>query len=346
MTEKDLRPENIKWDELGFDYINTDYRYLAEYKDGQWQEGKLVEDNVLHIAEGSTALHYGQNTFEGLKAFRQEDGKINIFRPYENAKRMVNSAERLAMEPYPVDAFVEAVKQTVKANADWVPPYGSGASLYIRPLLIGVGDNIGVKPASEYLFTIFVMPVGPYYPDGMKPTKFVTTTYDRAAPQGTGAAKVGGNYGGSLIADAEAQEKGFGGAIFLDPRDHKYIEEVGSANFFGITENDEYVTPESDSVLPGITNKSLRYLAENELGLKVSKRKIAVEEFENFTEAGACGTAAVITPVAGIQVDDKYVPFYSEEEAGPVTQKLYDLLLAIQYGDVEPPEEDWIVQVD
>lgn len=345
MSQEKITPKNIKWDELGFNYIQTDYRFIAHYKDGAWNEGKLTDDPFLHIHEGSTGLHYGQQAFEGMKAYRTKDGSINLFRPYENAKRMQNSADRLMMESFPVDDFVEAVRKTVEANADWVPPYGTGASLYIRPLLFGTGPNIGVKAADEYIFTIFVMPVGPYYADGMSPSKFIATDIDRAAPNGTGAAKAGGNYAGSLKAGAQAKAKGYGDAIYLNPSTHEAIEEVGSANFFAITNDDTFVTPDSPSVLPGITRKSLMFLAENVLGLKVEMRPIKTVEFANFKEAGACGTAAVITPIAGIQLTDKYYEFYSDTEVGPISQKLYDTLVGIQYGDIDAPEEDWIVKI-
>lgn len=344
MTENNMRPESLDWGSLGFDYIKTDYRFVAHYKDGRWDDGELIQDNTLHISEGSTALHYGQNTFEGLKAFRQENGEINLFRPQENAKRMKASAERLLMEPYPVEEFVEAVRKTVEANTDWVPPYGTGASLYIRPLLIGVGDNIGVKAAEEYLFTIFVMPVGPYYQKGLAPTEFITTDIDRAAPNGTGFAKVGGNYGGSLKASRQAQEAGYGDAIYLNPRDHKTIEEIGSSNFFAI-KGDTFITPDSPSILPGITRSSLMTIAEDVLDMQIAHRPVPVEELEEFDEAGSCGTAAVVTPISAIQTDEKRYTFYDDEKVGPVTQKLYDTLIGIQYGEIEPPKEDWIVKV-
>ena len=335
---------SINWENLGFNYIKTDLRYLSHWKDGSWDEGVLTEDNQLHISEGSTALHYGQSCFEGLKAYRTKDGDINLFRPEENAKRMQRSCRRLLMPEVPTDVFVDAVKQVVKANEHYLPPYGTGGTLYIRPFLIGVGDNIGVKPASEYIFSIFCMPVGPYFKGGLTPTNFLVSDYDRAAGRGTGAAKVGGNYAGSLLPGAEAHKRAFSDAIYLDPITHTKIEEVGAANFFGITKDDKFITPDSPSILPSITKYSLLYLAENRLGLTVEQGDVYIDQLDQFKEAGACGTAAVISPIGGIQYGDTFHVFYSETEVGPVTKKLYDELVGIQFGDVEAPE-GWIVKV-
>lgn len=345
MTDQALTPETIVWEDLGFSYIKTDYRYISYYKNGEWDEGQLTEDNTLHISEGSTALHYGQQVFEGTKAYRRKDGNINLFRPQENAKRMNASGARLLMPEVPVEKFVDALEQVVRANEAWVPPYGTGANLYIRPLLIGVGDNIGVKPAEEYIFTVFCIPVGPYFKDGMAPAEFVITEYDRAAPKGTGAAKVGGNYAASLLPGKEAKENNFGDAIYMSPNDHKTIEEVGSANFFGITKDNKFITPDSPSVLPGITRNSLMKLAEEELGLTVEMTRITLDMFDDIVEAGACGTAAVITPISRIYVNGDYHEFYSDTEVGPKTQKLYDLLTGIQTGDIEGPE-DWTKTIE
>lgn len=336
---------NIDWKNLGFAYIKTDYRYIAHWKDGAWQKGKLVTDNVLHIAESSTALHYGQQSFEGLKAYRTKDGSINLFRPDENAKRMQRSADRVKMPRVPVDMFVDACIQVVKANEKYVPPYGSGATLYLRPFLIGVGDNLGVRPAPEYIFSIFVSPVGPYFKGGMAPVNFNLADYDRAAPMGTGAAKVGGNYAGSLMPHEEAVKAGFADCIYLDPATHTKIEEVGAANFFGITADNTFVTPLSPSILPSITKYSLMHVAENYLDMKVAERDCFVDKLDEFVEAGACGTAAVITPIGGIQVGDKLHVFHSETEVGPITKKLYDTLVGIQVGDVDAPE-GWIVKLE
>ena len=335
---------DLDWNNLGFSYIKTDYRYISYYKDGQWDNGALVEDNVLHISEASTALHYGQQAFEGLKAYRCKDGSINLFRPDQNAARFARSCKRLLMPEFPEERFVEAIKEVVRANADWIPPYGTGGSLYIRPLMIGVGDTIGVTPAPEYIFTIFVMPVGAYFKGGLTPTSFVVSEYDRAAPVGTGAAKVGGNYAASLLPGKEAKKRQFSDCIYLDPLTHTKIEEVGAANFFGITKDNQFITPYSPSILPSITKYSLLWLAEHRLGMSVKEADVYVDRLDEFAEAGACGTAAVISPIAGIQNGDDYHVFYSETEVGPVTRRLYDELVGIQYGDVESPE-GWIQKV-
>lgn len=335
---------DLDWNNLGFSYIKTDYRYISYYKDGQWDNGALVEDNVLHISEASTALHYGQQAFEGLKAYRCQDGSINLFRPDQNAARFARSCTRLLMPEFPQERFVEAIKEVVRANADWIPPYGTGGSLYIRPLMIGVGDTIGVTPAPEYIFTIFVMPVGAYFKGGLTPTSFVVSEYDRAAPVGTGAAKVGGNYAASLLPGKEAKKRQFSDCIYLDPLTHTKIEEVGAANFFGITKDNQFITPYSPSILPSITKYSLLWLAEHRLGMTVKEADVYVDRLDEFAEAGACGTAAVISPIAGIQNGDDYHVFYSETEVGPVTRRLYDELVGIQYGDVEAPE-GWIQKV-
>lgn len=337
--------KNIDWENLGFSYIKTDYRYIAYWKNGAWSKGELTQDNVLHISEGSTALHYGQQCFEGLKAYRCKDGSINLFRPEQNALRMQKSCQRLLMPEIPVEMFVDACKQVVKANADWLGPYGSGATLYLRPFLIGVGDNIGVSPAPEYIFSIFCCPVGAYFKGGMKPTNFIVSDYDRAAPQGTGAAKVGGNYAASLYPGKMAKTRHFADCIYLDPTTHKKIEEVGSANFFGITKDNKFITPLSPSILPSITKYSLLYLAKERLGMEVIEGDVYIDQLDQFKEAGACGTAAVITPIGGIQYGDRFHVFYSETDVGEITTKLYNELVGIQFGDVDAPE-GWIIKVE
>ena len=334
----------IDWSNLGFSYIKTPWRFLATWKDGSWNEGELTEDNYLHIHEGSTALHYGQQCFEGLKAYRRKDGGINLFRPDENSKRMNRSAYRLRMPEVPEDFFLDAVKQVVKANQEYVPPYGSGATLYISPLLIGVGENIGVSPAPEYIFTVFCMPVGPYFKGGLTPTNFIVSDYDRAAPNGTGAAKVGGNYAASLLPGYEAHQRKFSACIYLAPETHTKIEEVGSANFFGITADNEFVTPKSPSILPSITKYSLLHLAQHSLGLTPVEGDVYLNELDRFVEAGACGTAAVISPIGGIQNGEDFHVFYSETEVGPQTKALYDQLTGIQFGDIAAPT-GWIFDV-
>ena len=305
----------------------------------------MTTDNKVHISEGSPVLHYGQSCFEGMKAYRTKDGSINLFRPEENAKRMINSCQRLLMPEFPVEKFVEAAKAVVKANEKWVPPYNTGSTLYLRPYLMGVGDNIGVSPATEYIFSIFAMPVGPYFKGGLTPTNFIVSDYDRAAPHGTGAAKVGGNYASSLLPGKEAHDRNFSDCIYLDPATHTKIEEVGSANFFGITKDNRFVTPKSPSILPSITKYSLLYLAEHHLGMQVEEGDVYIDKLGEFSEAGACGTAAVISPIGGIQHGDNFHVFYSETEVGPVTRKLYEELTGIQFGDIEAPE-GWIVKVD
>lgn len=337
----ELTPETIDWANLGFKYIDTGARFRAKYRDGAWQEGEIVSDKTVTMSEGSPVLHYGQACFEGLKAYRTKDGNIQLFRPDQNAKRLVKSAEQLLMVPYPEDKFIEAVHQVVKANEDWVPPYGTGATLYIRPFLYGEGDIVGVQPATEYTFAIFVTPVGPYFKGGLAPQDFLVTDYDRAAPRGTGAAKVGGNYAASYLAGKEAKDAGYADAIYLDPATHSKIEEIGSSNFFGITKDNKFITPASPSILPSITKYSLMYLAENRLGMETIEGDVYINEIDQFSEAGAMGTAAAITPIASITYHgDKHV-YLSEGGAGPVTQKLYDELIGIQFGDVEAPE-GWI----
>lgn len=336
---------NIDWKNLGFSYIKTDYRFISYWKDGKWDDGEMTTDNKVHISEGSPVLHYGQSCFEGMKAYRTKDGSINLFRPEENAKRMINSCQRLLMPEFPVEKFVEAAKAVVKANEKWVPPYNTGSTLYLRPYLMGVGDNIGVSPATEYIFSIFAMPVGPYFKGGLTPTNFIVSDYDRAAPHGTGAAKVGGNYASSLLPGKEAHDRNFSDCIYLDPATHTKIEEVGSANFFGITKDNRFVTPKSPSILPSITKYSLLYLAEHHLGMQVEEGDVYIDKLDEFSEAGACGTAAVISPVGGIQHGDNFHVFYSEMKVGPVTRKLYEELTGIQFGDIEAPE-GWIVKVD
>ncbi|HGC8966649.1 TPA: branched-chain amino acid aminotransferase [Streptococcus agalactiae] len=337
---------NLDWDNLGFAYRKLPFRYISHFKDGKWDDGKLTDDATLHISESSPALHYGQQAFEGLKAYRTKDGSIQLFRPDQNAERLQRTADRLLMPHVPTDKFIAAVKSVVRANEEFVPPYGTGATLYIRPLLIGVGDIIGVKPAEEYIFTVFAMPVGSYFKGGLTPTNFIVSKeYDRAAPNGTGAAKVGGNYAASLLPGKYAHEKQFSDVIYLDPATHTKIEEVGAANFFGITKDNQFITPLSPSILPSITKYSLLYLAKERFGMEAIEGDVFVDELDKFTEAGACGTAAVISPIGGIQNGGDFHVFYSETEVGPATRKLYDELVGIQFGDVEAPE-GWIYKVD
>ena len=339
-----LSKVNINWNELGFNYMKADYSYVSYWKDGKWDDGNLVTDDKITISQSSTSLHYGQQCFEGLKAYRTKDGSIQLFRPNENSKRMNESARRILMQEVPEEKFIEAVMRVVKANEEYVPPYGTGATLYLRPYLIGIGNNIGVKPAPEYLFGVFCMPVGPYFKGGMTPVNFSVSGYDRAAPFGTGAAKVGGNYAGSLLSHDEAVKNGFADCIYLDPMTHTKIEEVGAANFFGITSDNEFITPVSPSILPSITKYSLMHIAENYLNMKVIERDVPIDKLDDFIEAGACGTAAVISPIGGIFYNDKLHVFHSETEVGEVTKKLYETLTGIQFGEVEAPE-GWIYTV-
>ena len=340
------KASEIDFNNLGFNYFDLPYRFQATWKDGQWSEGELTEDAEVHINEGSTVLHYGQSDFEGLKAYRTKDGSLQLFRPDRNAARMQNSCARMMMPGFPTDQFINALKQVVKANEDFVPPYGTGGTLYLRPVMFGVGGNIGVHPANEYIFRIFAMPVGAYYKGGMTPTSFVTSKYDRAAHQGTGQSKVGGNYAASLLPGDEAHQAGYADVVYLDPISHTKIEEAGSANFFGVTKDGKkFITPESPSILPSVTKFSLLYLAEHELGLEVEQGDIFIDQLDQFSEAGACGTAAVISPIGAIVDGDKKHVFYSETEVGPVTQKLYDTLTGIQFGEIEGPE-GWVVKVN
>ena len=337
--------KNIDWDNLGFNYIKTDFRYISIWKNGKWDEGKLTKDNTITLSEGSPCLHYGQQCFEGLKAYRTKNGNIQLFRVDENAKRMNKSLNQLIMPEIPEEKFIKACIEVVKANKDYVPPYESGATLYIRPFVIGVGDNIGVKPADEYIFSVFCTPVGAYFKDGLSPVNFMIADYDRAAPRGTGGIKVGGNYAASLKSHLIAVERNFADCIYLDPATNTKIEEVGAANFFGITHNNEFITPKSLSILPSITKYSLMYIAKEYLNLDVYERDVFIDNIDEFKEAGACGTAAVITPIGGIEYKNKLHVFHSTTKVGPITKKLYDTLYGIQFGDIEAPK-GWIFKID
>ena len=332
---------NIDWKNLTFGYLKTDYNIRCYYRDGKWGELEVSSSEEISMHIAATCLHYGQEAFEGLKAFRGKDDKVRLFRMDENAKRLESSCHGIMMAEFPIEKFKEAVHKVVKLNERFIPPYGTGASLYIRPLIIGTGAQVGVKPANEYLFIIFVSPVGPYFKGGFKTTPFVVTRkYDRAAPLGTGTYKIGGNYAASLRAGEEAHHQGYSNVFYLDAIEKKYIDECGAANFFGI-KNNTYITPQSTSVLPSITNKSLMQLAEH-LGLKVERRPIALEELELFEEAGACGTAAVISPIERIDDLDnnKHYIFTNDGQPGPWCTKLYKLLQGIQYGE-EPDVFGW-----
>ncbi|MCX6221900.1 MAG: branched-chain amino acid aminotransferase [Bacteroidia bacterium] len=326
--------ESIDWKSLGFGYSKTDYNVRSWFRNGAWGELEVSDSEMLNIHMAATSLHYGQEAFEGLKAFRGKDGKIRVFRMIENAKRMRHSARGIMMAEVPDSLFTEAVKKAVLLNERFVPPYESGASLYIRPLLIGTGAQIGVKPADEYLFMIFVMPVGPYFKEGFKPTDLVIyREYDRAAPLGTGTFKVGGNYAASLVSGHKAHENGFSAVLYLDAKEKKYLDECGPANFFGIKQN-KYVTPKSTSILPSITNMSLRQLAKD-MGMEVEERPIPAEELAEFDEIGACGTAAVISPIKRVFDADLNKEYIYGNEPGKISVKLYEKLRGIQYGTEE-----------
>ena len=325
---------DIDWKNLPFGYIKTDYNVRTYYRDGKWGSLELSSSEHVDIHIAATSLHYGQEAFEGMKAFMGKDGKIRLFRWEENAKRMQMSARGILMAEVPKEIFKKAIIKAVRMNKRFVPPYGSGASLYIRPVLFGTGAEVGVKPAEEYLFMVFVTPVGPYFKEGFKPVNMLLTKeFDRAAPQGTGRFKVGGNYAASLTSMKKAHDKGFANVLFLDSKEKKYIDECGPANFFGI-KNNTYVTPKSDSILPSITNMSLITLAED-IGLKTERRQVEESELGSFEEVGACGTAAVISPIGKIVDDETGKEFNYGTEPGPVSTKLYNKLIAIQTGDEE-----------
>ena len=337
-----MAKKNIDWGNIGFGYMQTEQRYVANYKNGAWEEGGLTTDANVVLNECAGVLQYAQTVFEGLKAYTTEDGHIVTFRPDLNAKRMVDSAKRLEMPPFPEEKFMEALEQVVAANADYVPPYGSGATLYIRPYLFGTNPVIGVKPADEYQFRIFVTPVGPYFKGGAKPITLRVCDYDRAAPRGTGHIKAGLNYAMSLYAIMEAHRQGFDENMYLDSATRTKVEETGGANFIFITKDNKLVTPKSDTILPSITRRSLVYVAKEYLGMEVEEREILFEEVKDFAECGLCGTAAVISPVGKIVDHGEEICFPSGmEEMGPVTKKLYDTLTGIQMGHIEAPE-GWI----
>lgn len=327
---------NLDWSNLSFGYIATDYNVRCIYKDGKWGEIEVSSSEIINMHIAATALHYGQEIFEGLKAFRGKDGKIRIFRLEENAKRIQESAKGILMEPIPVELFREMVMKVVKLNERFIPPYGSGASLYIRPLELGMTANVGVRPSTEYTFIILVTPVGPYFKEGFKPTNIcIMREFDRVAPKGTGRWKVGGNYAASLEAGERAHAMGYSAVLYLDPKEKKYLDECGPANFFAIKDN-KYITPKSESILPSITNKSLMQIARD-LGIEVEERHIPIEELAEIQEAAACGTAAVASPVAEIDDIDTGIKYVvaKDGQPGPVTTKLYNTLRGIQLGEIE-----------
>ena len=340
-----MEKKNIDWGNLGFGYMPTDKRFVANYKNGAWDEGALIDDPMITMSECACVLQYAQTCFEGIKAYTTEQGKIVTFRPDLNAKRMANSERRLQMPVFPEDRFVQAVVDVVKANAAYVPPYGSGATLYIRPYMFGIDSVIGVKPATEYQFRIFTTPVGPYFKGGAKPITIRVSDVDRAAPHGTGDIKAGLNYAMSLYNIVDAHNKGFDENMYLDPATRTYVEETGGANFIFVTKDNKVVTPKSNSILPSVTRRSLMVVAKDYLGLEVEERPVAKEELKDFAEAGLCGTAAVISPIGKIVDHGTEICLPSGmEEMGPVTKKLYDTLTGIQMGRIEAPE-GWIKEI-
>lgn len=330
---------------IKFQYMKTDFNFISYYKDGQWDEGTLREDDQLNISVMSTALQYGQEAFEGCKAYRRADGRIQLFRIEENARRFQSSCARIMMPTVPVDMFISAVKQTVLANAQYVPEYGTNATLYIRPYMIGVGGTLSLKPSSEYIFGVIVMPVPPYFTEGMKSIELMVSEFDRAAPNGVGAYKVGGNYASSLHPQCLAKSMGFSDCVFLDPTTHTKIEEVGAANFFAITKDLKYVTPKSPSILKGITNRSLMYIARNLLHMEVIETDIYIDRLDDFIEAAVCGTAAVVAPIRSILYHDKKHVFLPTDDIGHHVKQLYETLIGIQYGDLDDPDQ-WITILD
>ena len=336
---------NLDWGSLGFGYIKTPWRYVSQYKDGAWDEGKLTEDDKITLSECAGVFQYAQTCFEGLKAYTTADGRVVTFRPDLNAERMEDSAKRLEMPVFPKERFLDAVDKVVAANRDYVPPYGSGATLYIRPFMIGSSEVIGVKPAKDYQFRMFATPVGPYFKEGIKPIVIRVSDFDRAAPRGTGHIKAGLNYAMSLHAIVDAHNNGFEENMYLDPATRTYVEETGGANFIFITKDGALVTPLSDSILPSITRRSICYVAEHYLGMKVEHRKVRLDEVKDFAECGLCGTAAVISPVGKIFDHGKEIDIPSGmEQMGKITKKLYDTLTGIQMGRIKAPA-GWIREI-
>lgn len=340
-----MEKKDIDWGNLGFGYIKTDKRYVATYKDGKWDDGALADDAAITMSECACVLQYAQTIFEGIKAYTTEDGRIVAFRPDLNAERFINSAERMKMPPLSREQFIDSIKKVVKANEAYVPPYGTGASLYIRPFMFGINEVIGVKPATEFQYRAFTTPVGPYFKGGAKPLTIRVSDFDRAAPKGTGHIKAGLNYAMSLYAIVDAHEKGFDENMYLDPQTRTKVEETGGANFLFVTKDGKVVTPKSDSILPSVTRRSLMYVAEHYLGLEVEEREVMVSELKDFAECGLCGTAAVISPVGKIYNHGEEICLPSGmEEMGPITKKLYDTLTGIQLGRIEAPE-GWICEI-
>ncbi len=340
-----MEKKNIDWSSLGFGYVKTDKRYVSNFKDGAWDEGALIDDDMITMSECAGVLQYAQTCFEGLKAYTTEDGRTVCFRPDLNAERLANSAARLEMPVFPKERFIEAIKEVVKANEAYVPPYGSGASLYIRPYMFGINPVIGVKPATDYQFRAFTTPVGPYFKGGAKPITIKVSDFDRAAPHGTGHVKAGLNYAMSLHPIVTAHKEGFDENMYLDAATRTKVEETGGANFIFVTKDNKVVTPKSNSILPSITRRSIMYVAKEYLGLETEEREVYFDEVKDFAECGLCGTAAVISPVGKIYDHGNEICFPSGmDEMGPITKKLYETLTGIQMGRIEAPE-GWICEI-
>ncbi len=336
--------QEIDWASLGFKYMDTNSHIKYVWRDGEWSKGELVREPYLKMHIAASALHYGQAAFEGMKVFKCKDGKVRAFRPEANAERMARTARRTCMAPVDTDMFLDALKRVVNDNLDYIPPYGTGGSMYIRPLLIGSGPQIGVAPADEYTFMIMVMPVGPYYKGGLQPVRAkIYDDWDRAAPHGMGDVKVAGNYAASLLAHVTAKHDGFPVELYLDAKEHKYVEEFATSNFIGIKADGTYVTPDSQSVLPSVTNNTLKQIAVD-LGMPVETRPVPFEELETFAEVGACGTAVVVTPVSEIVRGDKTIKIPTGDSCGPVLQKLYETVQGIQYGEL-PDTHNWCMEL-
>ena len=338
--------KNIDWSNLGFGYIKTDKRYVSNYADGAWDDGAMIDDDMITMSECACVLQYSQSIFEGLKAYTTENGHTVVFRPDLNAERLANSAKRMEMPVFPVERFIDAVEKTVRANEAYVPPYGTGATLYLRPYMFGINPVIGVKPADNFQFRIFATPVGPYFKGGAKPITIKVSDFDRAAPNGTGHIKAGLNYAMSLHAIVTAHQEGFDENMYLDAATRTKVEETGGANFIFVTKDNKVVTPKSSSILPSITRRSIMTVAKDYLGLETEERDVYFDEVKDFAECGLCGTAAVISPVGKINNHGKEICFPSGmEKMGPVTQKLYDTLTGIQMGRIEAPK-GWIKVID
>lgn len=336
---------NIDWENLGFNYSKTDKRFVAYYKDGKWSDGELIEDNTIALNESAGVLQYSQTCFEGLKAYTTKDGKIVTFRPELNEKRMSDTCKRLCIPQLPEGMFLRAVDEVVKANAKFVPPYGTSASLYLRPFIFGSGPVIGVKASEEYQFRLFALPVGAYFKGGLNPIKIMVSDFDRAAPNGTGNIKAGLNYAMSLYPGNLAKSQGYAENLYLDSKTRTFVEETGGANFIFVTKDNKVITPKSDTILPSITRRSLLIVAKDILGLEVEERPVKFEEVESFVECGLCGTAAVISPVGLIHSEDKDIIFNGDEtKVGPITMKLYKTLISIQLGEIEAPK-GWIREI-